>query len=109
MWRGSVETASATAPVAAGGRTCHVATGFRFGGVFVLRSPRPTVSTKIFLSNYTVDDASPAHVDGIRLMPNTRYILFTKKATWNAPFKAEWQVLGACQVPTKPVMAGTSE
>ena len=79
------------------GQTCLVSVGARFGSVFVLRSPKATASTKIFLTQYTQDgDAPPS---GIKLMPDTRYVLFTKRAAWRAPFGAQWHVLGACAVP----------
>jgi hypothetical protein len=79
-------------------QTCQVSVGSRFGSVFVLRSPKATASTKIFLSQYT-ESSGDAPPSGVRLMPDTRYVLFTKRAAWRAPFDAQWHVLAACVVP----------
>jgi hypothetical protein len=89
-------------------KTCNVAAGFGFGEVHVLRSADRAVSAKVFLSQYTVEGTPPMHSGGVRLLPDTRYILFTKRAPGNPLFGAQWYVMGACQIPMSQELPETN-
>jgi hypothetical protein len=85
--------------------TCSGLTVTRFRSVRVLRGTLPVAAADRFVAMYRTGFDVPQAASGIFLRPDTRYVLFARKANPRSPAGARWGVTAACPIAASHVLA----